>query len=154
MINLFHAPSPSKAQQFKFPFICEFILPYYFVTREFSKFIPENGVETIRNSFSSSRKYIDNDITVSSDQTRRFAQAIHNGSHFPDVEDGKFHHGVVLAFLEELSGIFDWDRYEYSTLGKKDDDGRHSKLSWYAVILAQWMGGHGLNYIYESCHSI
>ena len=117
------------------------------VTREFSKFIPENGVETIRNSFSSSRKYIDNDINVSSDQTRRLAQAIHNGSHFPDVEDGKFHHGVVLAFLEELSGIFDWDRYEYSTLGKKDDDGRHSKLSWYAVILAQWMEGHGLNYI-------
>lgn len=117
------------------------------VTREFAKYLPEDGVETIRNSFSNNRRYIDNDINVSADQTRRLAQAIHNGACFPEVSDGKFSHSVVLGFLEDLSKIFDWDRYEYSTLGKRDDDGRHSKLSWYAVILAQWMEGHGLNYI-------
>ena len=84
----------------------------------------------------------------SADQSRRLAAAIRNGSHYPDKpEDGRFTHKRVLDFLEELSRIFDWDKYEFGTLGKRNRAGEHAKLSWYAVILSQWMEGHGLNYI-------
>lgn len=117
------------------------------VRREFTKFLPDNGIDKIRESFSNNKPYIDNDINVSADQTKRLAKLIREGSHFPEIENGKFHHQVVLDFLMELCTIFDWDRYEYSTLGKIDKDGSHSMLSWYAVILSQWMEGHGLNYI-------
>lgn len=49
--------------------------------------------------------------------------------------------------MEELSRIFNWDKYEFGTLGKRNRAGDHAKLSWYAVILSQWMEGHGLSYI-------
>ena len=75
------------------------------------------------------------------------AAAIHAGAHYPKPQNGRFTHAVVLGFLEELSRIFDWDRYESQTLGKRNGAGEHAKLSWYAVILAQWMEGHGLSYI-------
>lgn len=54
---------------------------------------------------------------------------------------------MVLDFLEQLSRIFNWDKYEFGTLGKRNKNGDHAKLSWYAVILSQWMEGHGLSYI-------
>ena len=118
------------------------------VRREFSAFMPENGEQTIREKFAGQTDYIDSDINISSDQSRRLAAAIHNGSHYPDKPaDGRFTHKMVLDFLEELSRIFDWDKYEFGTLGKRNRAGEHAKLSWYAVILSQWMEGHGLNYI-------
>ena len=117
------------------------------VRREFAAYMPPNGEEIIRQQFEGQRNFIDNDINISADQTRRLAAAIRNGTKYPEVKDGKFNHGVVLRFLEELSRIFNWDKYEFKTLGKRNRAGEHAKLSWYAVILSQWMEGHGLNYI-------
>ena len=117
------------------------------VRREFAQYMPPNGEEIIRQKFEGQRDFIDNDINISADQTRRLAAAIRNGTHYPEVKDGKFSHAAVLGFLEELSGIFNWDKYEFKTLGKRNRNGEHAKLSWYAVILSQWMEGHGLNYI-------
>ena len=97
--------------------------------------------------YDNSKNYIDNDINISVDQTKKLAKAIREGSHFPEAENGYFSHKMVYKFLDELRQIFDWDRYEYSTLGKKDKDGEYRMLSWYAVILSQWMEGHGLNNI-------
>jgi len=51
------------------------------------------------------------------------------------------HHVVVLEFLKKLSDVFQWRIYESSTL-RKD-----TLLSWYVVILCEWMEGNGLNYI-------
>ena len=118
------------------------------VRREFAAYMPENGEQAIREKFAGQTNYIDSDINISADQSRRLAAAIRNGSHYPDKpEDGRFTHKIVLDFLEELSRIFDWDKYEFGTLGKRNRAGEHAKLSWYAVILSQWMEGHGLNYI-------
>lgn len=83
-----------------------------------------------------SKNYIDNDINISVDQTKKLAKAIREGSHFPEAENGYFSHKMVYKFLDELRQIFDWDRYEYSTLGRKDKDGEYRMLSWYAVILS------------------
>lgn len=117
------------------------------VRREFAPYMPPNGEETIRQKFEGQREFIDSDINVSADQTRRLAAAIRNGMHYPEIVDGRFTHSVVLGFLEEMSSVFNWDKYEFKTLGKKNRQGDHAKLSWYAVILSQWMEGHGLNYI-------
>lgn len=117
------------------------------VKREFSKQLTEENINKIKQSFEKNKKYIDNDINISADQTRRLAKAIKNGCHFPEPQNGYFSHKLVYDFLNELRVIFNWDKYEYSTLGKKDKNGNYSKLSWYAVILSQWMEGHGLNYI-------
>ena len=46
-----------------------------------------------------------------------------------------------LAFLRRLSTIFQWSIYEKDTLGKGD------KLSYYAVILTQWMSSKGMHEI-------
>ena len=117
------------------------------VRREFSAHMPEGGEAIIRKLFSEQTDYIDSDINISADQSRRLAAAIRQGAHYPKAQDGKFSHSVVLGFLEELSRIFNWDKYEFGTLGKRNRNGDHAKLSWYAVILSQWMEGHGLNYI-------
>jgi superfamily II DNA/RNA helicase len=117
------------------------------VRREFAKYIPEGGEETIRQQFEGQKIYIDSDINISADQSRRLAAAIRNGACYPKVQNGQFSHATILAFLEQLSGIFNWDKYEFGTLGKRNGAGEHAKLNWYAVILSQWMEGHGLSYI-------
>lgn len=76
------------------------------VRREFAQYMPPNGIEIIRQKFEGQRDFIDNDINISADQTRRLAAAIRNGTHYPEVKDGKFSHADVLGFLEELSSIF------------------------------------------------
>lgn len=118
-----------------------------FVRREFAEYMPEGGEQTIREKFDGQKEFIDSDINISADQSRRLAAAIRNGTHYPKSQDGRFSHTVVLEFLEELSRIFNWDKYEFGTLGKRNKLGEHAKLNWYAVILSQWMEGHGLSYI-------
>lgn len=117
------------------------------VRREFADYMPEGGEQIIREKFEGQKEFIDSDINISADQTRKFAAAIRNGTHYPKSQDGRFSHGVVLGFLEELSRIFNWDKYEFGTLGKRNKAGEHAKLSWYAVILSQRMEDHGLSYI-------
>ena len=117
------------------------------VRREFSKYMPEDGEQRIRELFGDQRKYIDSDINISADQSRRLAEAIRNGAKYPEIQNNQFPHATVLAFLEKLSRIFDWDKYERKTLGKLNKQGGHARLSWYAVILCRWMEGHGLSYI-------
>jgi len=118
------------------------------VRREFAAYMPEDGEQTIREKFEGQTEFIDSDINISADQSRRLAAAIRNGMQYPaKPQDGRFTHAMVLDFLEQLSRIFNWDKYEFGTLGKRNKNGDHAKLSWYAVILSQWMEGHGLSYI-------
>lgn len=86
------------------------------VRREFAAFMPEGGEEIIREKFTGQKEFIDSDINISADQTRKLAAAIRNGTHYPKSQDGRFSHSVVLGFLEELSRIFNWDKYEFGTL--------------------------------------
>lgn len=120
------------------------------IQQEFRKYMKDGDEDKIRSAFSAYTPIIDNDINISLDQTRKLRAAISADSSFayPMPEpDGSFSIDKVLDFLIRLGEIFDWKRYEFSTLGKCDEDGDYTKLRWYAVILVQWMEGKGLNYI-------
>ena len=112
------------------------------VRREFKPFLTNEDEKMIREKFKNSQTIPDDDINTSVDQTKRLIMAIKKDNlHYPEVKDGFFKHDVVLNFLKELSNVFQWKIYEKSTLGKD------SLLSWYAVILCEWMEGNGLNFI-------
>jgi superfamily II DNA or RNA helicase len=116
------------------------------VRQSFSDLITSSDAEKIKAKFSNNIALQDDDINISSDQTKNLIIAIRNGLEYPKMVDGKFIYKDVVAFLEELCEIFKWEKYEYSTLGKVTD-GVHKKLRWYAVILIQWMSGFGLSNI-------
>lgn len=112
------------------------------VRREFKPFLTDEDEKKIRDKFKNTETIPDDDINTSVDQTKRLIMAIKNNDlRYPEVKDGYFRHDVVLEFLKKLSNVFQWKIYESSTLGKD------SLLSWYAVILCEWMEGNGLNYI-------
>ena len=112
------------------------------VRREFKQFLTDEDERNIRAKFKNTETVPDDDINTSVDQTKRLIIAIKRDNlRYPDVKDGYFKHDVVLAFLRKLSDVFQWKIYESSTLGKD------TLLSWYAVILCEWMEGNGLNYI-------
>ena len=112
------------------------------VRREFKQFLTDEDERNIRAKFKNTETVPDDDINTSVDQTKRLIIAIKRDNLcYPDVKDGYFKHDVVLAFLRKLSDVFQWKIYESNTLGKD------TLLSWYAVILCEWMEGNGLNYI-------
>ena len=112
------------------------------VRREFKQFLTDEDERNIRAKFKNTETVPDDDINTSVDQTKRLIIAIKRDNlRYPDVKDGYFKHDVVLAFLRKLSDVFQWKIYESNTLGKD------TLLSWYAVILCEWMEGNGLNYI-------
>lgn len=120
------------------------------IQQEFRKYMKDGDEDKIRSAFSAYTPIIDNDINISLDQTWKLRTAISADISFayPIPEpDGSFSVDKVLDFLVRLGEIFDWKRYEFSTLGKCDEDGDYTKLRWYSVILVQWMEGKGLNYI-------
>lgn len=120
------------------------------VRQEFARYMKPGDEELIREKFADRIQFIDKDINISVDQTMRLRAALRADDTlcFPDHnEDGSFDTKVVREFLIRLAEIFDWKRYEYQTLGKQDENGDYTKIRWYAVILAQWMEGKGLNNI-------
>lgn len=111
------------------------------VRREFSDFLTAADEEQIRTKFKESPTLPDDDINTSVDQTKKLIIAIKKGLEYPKRPGGKFVYDDVIAFLNKLSDIFDWEIYEKSTLGKEP------LRRWYAVILCQWMEGSGLSFI-------
>ena len=120
------------------------------IYREFAGLMKSGEEEKIRHLFSNKSVQFDDDITVSVDQVETLYEAIaYNDLHFPVIDaQGKVNKDELLAFLERLCIIFNWEKYEANTLGhisKKTGD--HAKLRWYAVTLRQWIQGEGLNTI-------
>ena len=116
------------------------------VRREFKDFLTPADEEFIRETFKDAEVKPDDDINTSVDQTTSLIAAIRrerNPLHYPDLVNGKFVYDDVLAFLDELAEVFNWEEYEASTLGKP------SLRRWYAVILCQWMDGGGLKFIMD-----
>ena len=111
------------------------------VRREFSNLLTPKDEAKIREAFTDPFTEPDDDINTSVDQTKNLRAAIAIGLKYPDRVDGRFNYDDVLAFLEKLSRIFKWGKYEASTLGKP------TLLRWYAVVLIQWMEGTGLSNI-------
>lgn len=108
-----------------------------YVKSQFSEQLNEDAIQTIKTAFASKTK-IDNDINISVDQVDNLTKAIQCGLSYPKDFDYK---NSLMPFLFKLKKIFKWEKYEADTLG---NDG---KLSWYAVILSQWMQGYGLSQI-------
>jgi superfamily II DNA/RNA helicase len=118
------------------------------VRKEFEPFLQIADVARIKEAFIDSHNKPDDDINVSIDQANNLTVAVARGLKYPELnENGNIDYSELIDFLETLSRIFKWDKYEGSTLGKRGSNGKHSMLKWYAVILSQWMSGSGLSFI-------
>ena len=89
------------------------------------------------------------------DQTENLTTAIESGMTYPAMVGGSLDYNDMVTFLNRLCRIFKWNIYERKTLGHiSSKDGTFANLRWYAVILSQWMEGHGLSTIInEAIHS-
>ncbi len=119
------------------------------VRREFESYLDQETLVAIRDSFQGRDTQQDDDITVSLDQADALSAAIRAGLSYPKRStDGKFDYATTVAFLNQLAVIFNWQTYDPTTLGKTSPDGSElTMIRWYAVILNQWMEGHGLKSI-------
>lgn len=119
------------------------------VRREFTALMKNGEEEKIKAAFSNSQDFIkENEVTLSADQYESLYEAIaHNGLEFPKIDkDGRFDPDELWDFLVRIAGIFKWDKYDANGLGYKKG-GQYKKLSWYRVVLSQWVSGYGLNMI-------
>jgi hypothetical protein len=120
------------------------------VRKEFAVFLDDSIETSIKQAFEKTDNPPDDDINVSVDQTNNLTVAIAKGLQYPTLDaNGHVEHRVLFAFLEKLCGIFKWEKYEQKTLGKVGKNKTHGMLSWYTVILAQWVSGSGLSFIID-----
>lgn len=121
------------------------------VRREFQKVMKPGDEDKIKANFSNRQQHMkDNDITVSVDQNESLYEAIAvNGLEFPSIDStGRYDKDELWAFLLRIAKIFKWKSYESYTLGAPGNDpNKYSSLSYYKVILGQWVSGHGLQQI-------
>lgn len=121
------------------------------VRREFQKIMKPGDEDKIMANFSNRQQHMkDNDITVSVDQNESLYEAIAvNGLEFPSIDNnGRYDKDELWAFLLRIAKIFKWKSYESYTLGYPGyDPNKYSLLSYYKVILGQWVSGHGLQQI-------
>ncbi len=119
--------------------------------REFQSIMKLGDEEIIISKFSNRQQFIkDSDITVSVDQNESLYQAIaYNGLEFPIIDtNGRYDANELWDFLLRIAKIFKWKSYESYTLGAPGNDpNKYSSLSYYRVILGQWVSGHGLQQI-------
>lgn len=132
------------------------------VKREFAPLMNDESISKIKLAFAKEESKIDDDINVSADQMVSLSKAIADKLVYPPVRkemtaDGEqfyINHAEIVEFLEKLCVIFKWDKCEnsdYRGLGRRNkNNGKHSNLSFYAVILSQWIKGNGLQWIVKS----
>ena len=110
-----------------------------YIVQDFKKHevITPQQIIDIRKLFSSIVTEND-DINIAARQKESLYSVIENSDlSYPD----SFDYYECLSFLKKLSKVFQWPVYEKFTLGKGD------RLSYYTVILCQWMQGKGLHEI-------
>ena len=118
------------------------------VKKEFKNFLAPGDEDIIRAAFANKKNKPDDDLNVSIDQAENLTYAVEQGLEYPKLRDGVSDYFELLDFLEKLCRIFKWERYESDTLGNRSKkSGDHGMLSWYAVILSQWVQGVGLSFI-------
>lgn len=86
---------------------------------------------------------MDEDITLSLDQTEKLHERIRGGLHYPSIRiGGRANYQELYGFLTELSDLFKWETYEFDTLGFRNKDTNElSKLKHYTFVLNQWVSG-------------
>ncbi len=120
------------------------------VRKEFTSVMSAQDEEAILRNFQN-KQNMDDDISISVDQIDNLSSAIAKGLSYPAfTAQGNIDYNELVVFLETLCRIFKWDAYEAATLGHiSKKTGKHGKLRWYAVILAQWIRGNGLGVIMD-----
>lgn len=121
------------------------------VRREFQKIMKPCDEDLIKEKFTGRQQHMrDSDITVSVDQNESLYETIaNNGLEFPAIDsNGRYDSDKLWAFLLRIAKIFKWKSYESYTLGAPaNNPNKYSSLSYYRVILGQWVSGHGLQQI-------
>jgi len=112
------------------------------LTEVFEKYVNPSQKAAIVKNFPLEKT--SNDITLSYDQAFNLSDVIRKGAKYPklkgDNEEVDF--DELVRFLETLSKVFKWEKYESETIGKS-----LNVLKWYAVILLKWIRGNGLSSI-------
>lgn len=78
---------------------------------------------------------VSDSIDISPDQHVNLKNYIAHGGHYPNKRNGRFEHDDVKKFLDTLSDIYKWDKYEFEILKNGNSN------SYYATVLSQWMSG-------------
>lgn len=110
-----------------------------YVYKKFNNILTEEVIETIKQNFVGQEISDDSNVTV--DQLRSLDdEIINNRISYPEVID----YDHVKEFLENLYELFQWGKYEPKTgIGKKE------RLSYYALLLEQWMMGYSVRRIVD-----
>lgn len=113
------------------------------VREEFADYLKPEVERRIMDRFHDSENPMDEDITLSIDQTENLKDRIRGGLHYPAIRiGGKANYTELYNFLVELCEIFKWETYEMDTLGfRNKDSGELSRLKHYAFVLNQWVSG-------------
>mgnify|MGYP005796049511 FL=1 len=94
--------------------------------------------ETIKEQFKDKKSTVQEDLFSTSDQIVSLDNAIKSGLTYPEDINYK----NIKNFLLKLYNIFNWGKYE-----SLKDIGKIEKLSYYPVVLNQWMRGFGIRNI-------
>ena len=113
------------------------------VRKEFAEYLKPEVEARIMERFHDKENPMDEDITLSVDQTETLKDRIRGGLHYPAIHiGGKANYNELYNFLVELCEIFKWETYEMDTLGYRNKDtGELSRLKHYAFVLNQWVSG-------------
>lgn len=78
---------------------------------------------------------VSDSIDISPDQHISLKDYIAKGGCYPNKRNGRFEHDDVWEFLDTLSDIYKWNKYEFEILKNGNSN------SYYATVLSQWMNG-------------
>lgn len=113
------------------------------VRKEFEEYLRPEVERKILNRFHDKDNPMDEDITLSVDQTETLQDRIREGLRYPTIHiGGRANYKELYDFLVKLCEIFKWETYEMDTLGfRNKDSGELSRLKHYAFVLNQWVSG-------------
>ncbi|WP_341878081.1 DEAD/DEAH box helicase [Defluviitalea saccharophila] len=110
-----------------------------YIFKLFNEMLNEKMTNKIKKNFEA--KDINDNTNVTIDQLKMLDNAISEGKiKYPN----EINYENIKSFLESLYDIFRWDKYE-----NKKEIGKRERLSYYAVLLNQWMLGHSVRRIID-----
>lgn len=110
------------------------------VRKEFKDLLTDEVVNQIKNAFSGKESELD-DLNITPDQSEKLYFAIKNGLKYPKINIyGYVDNKELMAFLEKLNEIFNWNKYDRSLVGG-ESNGEHPVLKRNAVALSKWFKG-------------
>ncbi len=110
-----------------------------YIFKLFSNVLTESYVQVIKQNFK--LEEINDDSNITADQIRKLDKEILADKIYYPKE---INYDEIKSFLENLYELFNWRKYE-----SKKSIGNKEKLSYYAVLLNQWMVGHSVRRIID-----